>query len=222
MATFAGIAPVERARFAGSLKAEPAVDVLDRLIGLPLLIGAAPIIAAAAIVTACLSRRPPFIAHLRTGRYGEPFWMLKIRTMWDDEDPAPTAARLVERIGARPFEPKTAADPRVRSRFARICRKYSIDELPQLLHVVTGEMSIVGPRPVTESELEMYYGASAHEVLQMRPGLSGLWQVMGRNRLSYRQRRRLDLFFVRHFSAGLYLRTLLRTIPNAVTGRNAW
>jgi len=77
-------------------------------------------------------------------------------------------------------------------------------------------MALIGPRPITRLELITHYGDAAPEALRLRPGLSGLWQVMGRSRLSYRQRRRLDLFLVRHFSAGLYLRTLWRTIPTAI------
>jgi lipopolysaccharide/colanic/teichoic acid biosynthesis glycosyltransferase len=117
---------------------------------------------------------------------------------------------------------KGAPDPRVTSRLAAFLRRYSIDELPQLLHVVTGRMSLVGPRPLTPSELQSYYGADSGEVLSIRPGLTGLWQVMGRNRLTYAQRRRLDLFFVRKYSIALYLRILLRTPRQVLSGRDAW
>lgn len=119
--------------------------------------------------------------------------------------------------GTKPF-----ADPRVTSRFARLCRRHSIDELPQLVHVISGKMALVGPRPLTRRELDRYYGEDAAEMVCARPGMTGLWQVMGRSRLTYRQRRRLDLFLVRHPSVGLELWVLLRTIPNVITGRNAW
>ena len=101
---------------------------------------------------------------------------------------------------------KSPDDPRVASSFARFCRRHSIDELPQLWHVVSGEMSLVGPRPVTEGELHRYYGAHASEVLQVKPGLAGLWQVSGRNRLTYAERCRLDLRLVRERSIPLVLR----------------
>jgi exopolysaccharide production protein ExoY len=117
---------------------------------------------------------------------------------------------------------KSEKDSRVTSRFAAFCRRYSIDELPQLYQVVTGQMSLIGPRPLTKLELDLYYGRNAAELLTRRPGISGLWQVSGRSRLSYRQRRRLDLFLVRKWSPGLYLQTLLATIPTVLTGRNAW
>ncbi len=117
---------------------------------------------------------------------------------------------------------KTVGDPRVTSRFAAWCRRHSLDELPQLFNVARGEMSFVGPRPITRAELERYYGKSAEEVLSLRPGLVGLWQVMGRNRLSYRQRRRLDVFLVRRISVRLYARILLRTVPLILVGEGAY
>ena len=110
----------------------------------------------------------------------------------------------------------------MKSRFAAFCRRYSLDELPQLYHVARGEMSLVGPRPITLLELNEYYGASAAEVISLRPGLTGLWQVKGRNRLSYARRKRLDLFFVRNGSAGLYFQILLRSVSGVLSGRGAY
>lgn len=83
-------------------------------------------------------------------------------------------------------------------------------------------MSLVGPRPLTRSELRSYYGPNANELLEVKPGITGLWQVMGRNRLTYSQRRRLDLFYVRKRSVGLYLAILARTIPRVLTGKDSW
>jgi lipopolysaccharide/colanic/teichoic acid biosynthesis glycosyltransferase len=83
-------------------------------------------------------------------------------------------------------------------------------------------MALVGPRPLTASEIHVYYGASAIELLTRRPGLTGLWQIKGRSRLTYSQRRRLDLFLIRHWSPGLYLKVLLATIPRTLTGKDAW
>ena len=100
-------------------------------------------------------------------------------------------------------------------------RRYSIDELPQLLEIAAGKMAIVGPRPLTRRELEKHYGNDAREVLRVPPGLTGLWQVLGRDRLSYPQRRRLDLFFVRNRCPRLYAMILLKTPGRLVTGRDA-
>jgi lipopolysaccharide/colanic/teichoic acid biosynthesis glycosyltransferase len=171
---------------------------------------------------AILSRRSPLVAHLRVGEYGRPIWIFKLRTMWNGEDGAGFA--LIERLPVATGIPerKPSNDPRVTSRFARICRRYSIDELPQLWQVVRGEMSLVAPRPLTRHELESYYGEDAHELLMRKPGISGLWQVSGRSRLTYSQRRRLDLFMIRRWSLGLYLRILVLTVPKVLAGKDAW
>jgi exopolysaccharide production protein ExoY len=195
---------------------------LDQILAVPLFVALAPVVFCTAIVTWGLSRRSPFVAHRRVGQHGESFWMLKLRTMWAKTD-EPREMRLVELVLDQPVaNVKGAFDERVTSRFARFCRRYSIDELPQLWHVVRGEMALIGPRPITRLELTTHYGDAASEVLNLRPGLSGLWQVMGRSRLTYRQRRRLDVFLVRHFTVSLYLRTLWRTIPSAIRGADAW
>ena len=168
----------------------------------------------------CLSGLGPLVAHRRLGRFGVPFWMLKFRTMWDD--PGAAEHSFIERLPDRKVpERKLGIDPRVSSRFAAFCRKHSLDELPQLLHVVRGEMSLVGPRPMTRAEWEKHYGAASAEVLNLRPGLSGLWQTRGRNRLTYRQRRRLDLFLARHYCLLLYMRILGQTVPRVIAGRDA-
>jgi lipopolysaccharide/colanic/teichoic acid biosynthesis glycosyltransferase len=83
-------------------------------------------------------------------------------------------------------------------------------------------MSLVGPRPVTDAEMRRYYGSDAKEVLGVKPGIAGLWQISGRNRLSYAKRRGLDLEFVRHRSLRMYLRILLRTVPEIWSGSNSW
>lgn len=194
---------------------------IERAAALAGFIALLPFLAAIALAVWALSGRPPLVAHRRVGRDGARFWMLKFRTMWNGEPRQ--AVRLVERLAEEGVpEVKSGSDPRVTSAFAAFCRKHSIDELPQLWHVVCGEMSLVGPRPVTPAEWEAHYGASAAEVLRLKPGLSGLWQTRGRNRLTYRQRRRLDLFLARHYCLILYLRILGSTVPRVIGGRDAW
>jgi exopolysaccharide production protein ExoY len=193
----------------------------ERLEAVLLLTALGPFLIATGVAIVVLSRRSPLVAHRRVGLRGRPFWTLKFRSMW----PCPGGAQfaLIERVVEDPGpDPKAAADPRVTNRFARICRRYSIDELPQLVNVVRGEMALVGPRPLTREEMRAHYAAAAPEVLSVKPGITGLWQVMGRSRLSYPQRRRLDLFLVRKRSARLYLAILLRTLPEVLAGRNSW
>lgn len=188
-------------------------------------VAVAPALGAAMLAVRVLSGRSPLIAHRRLGLNGEPFWILKLRTMWNNSDQprARASAGWIEYLKDTDVPViKGAPDPRVTSSLAAFCRRYSVDELPQLLQVVTGKLGLVGPRPLTSLELEAYYGADSSEVLSVRPGLTGLWQVLGRNRLTYAQRRRLDLFFVRKCGLGLYLRILLSTPGRVLSGRDAW
>jgi exopolysaccharide production protein ExoY len=178
-----------------------------------------------AVVTALLSRKSPLIAHRRVGQYGSELWVLKFRTMWQRGGGPLTAADLlsIEFIDdeAGPGR-KGPADERVASRFARFCRHHSLDELPQIFHVIEGRMSLVGPRPITRAEVGEIYGADASEILRVKPGLAGLWQVSGRNRLTCGERRALDLEWVRSKSLGLYVVVLLRTIPEVLFGGDTW
>jgi lipopolysaccharide/colanic/teichoic acid biosynthesis glycosyltransferase len=198
------------------------IDLAERVLALLLLVLLLPVLAVTAAITAVLSQNSPLIALARAGQGGKCVWLLKLRTMWGSESGGGGRARFIERIeNARVPECKTESDPRVTSSFAAFCRRHSIDELPQLWHVVCGEMTLVGPRPLTHDELETYYGYDASEVLSVKPGLTGLWQVRGRNSLSYCQRLELDLYLVRHRSPRLYLSVLASTIPAVFSGRNA-
>lgn len=200
------------------------ISVLERVCAAALLLFSGPVLFAAALAVAILSRRSPFVAHRRIGQGGRPLWVLKLRTMWDrcpGQHRLGLLDRLPPEIPDRPIA-KSNHDPRVTSRFAAFCRRHSLDELPQLWHVVRGDMAFVGPRPLTQYELDRYYRSAAREVLSRPPGLSGLWQVRGRSRLTYRQRRRLDLFLVRQWSLKLYFRILLSTLHMVVSGKDAW
>jgi exopolysaccharide production protein ExoY len=193
----------------------------ERVSALLILVVCAPALLLIGLLLAALSRRSPLIAHLRVGRHGEPLWVLKFRTMWDDAPPAGRWSALEYIQDEDGPGRKGVEDARVRSVFARALRRFSLDEFPQLLHVLSGRMALVGPRPLTRTELDLHYGSRAPEVLRVRPGLTGLWQVMGRNRLTYPQRRRLDLFYVRRRSVGLCLMILARTVPQVLRARDA-
>jgi exopolysaccharide production protein ExoY len=200
--------------------APSAVEYSERLAAAILLLAAAPVLGLSALTLAVLSRRSPLIAHRRVGWRGSTLWMLKLRTMWDQDN---RHRGWIERIeDAAGPEQKTDRDPRIRHAFARFCRRHSLDELPQLLHVITGEMALVGPRPLTAEELSRHYGEDAAEILQAKPGIAGLWQVSGRNRLTYSERREFDLQLVRCRSARLCLRILLRTVGEVWSGANSW
>lgn len=157
--------------------------------------------------------RPVLFAHKRIGENGSEFPCFKFRTMAND------SARILGRhLAADPaaarewgLNQKLMHDPRV-TWLGHILRKSSIDELPQLLNVLRGEMSCIGPRPIVAAEIARY-GADAAYYFKARPGLTGLWQVSGRSRLSYSDRVALDTQYVRNWSLGLDLKILLKTIP---------
>lgn len=195
----------------------------ERFVACALFCFVLPLMIAVAIVIMALSRRSPLIAHRRVGYRGKEIWVLKLRTMWSRVSEAPQLWPPIERlatVAAPAFKPRR--DARVTSHFAALCRKYSIDELPQLWNVITGSMALLGPRPLTKDELAEYYNCDSVYLLSVKPGITGLWQVRGRSRLTYRQRRRLDLFLLNHWSLGLYTRIVRATISNVLTGRDAW
>ena len=200
-----------------------ALNALERIAALVMLAALSPVLAVVGLIVAALSGRSPLIAHQRLGFGGTPFWVLKFRTMWPRRAPDRTRLTLVEYIVDEDGpQRKTVCDSRISSAFARFCRRHSIDELPQLWHVVRGEMSLVGPRPITPFECRLHYRGDAAEVLGVKPGISGLWQIMGRSGLTYEQRRNLDLELVRNRSLRLYVRILLGTLPAVFSGRGAW
>ncbi len=219
MLSFVAIAPLQTTK---SVRFQ-ALDLLDRTVGACLFATSLLWIVPAAVTTRVLSRRSPLIAHLRIGKDGQTFWVWKLRTMWTREQPTAAERGWVQRIQRDPqWDAKPRNDPRIISRFAQFCRRHSIDELPQFFHVMRGQMSLVGPRPLTRGELMQHYGDRAQEILSLKPGLTGYWQTRGRSRLSYAERVALDVQLVRDLSAGVYFQLLLRTIPELLRGKNAW
>jgi exopolysaccharide production protein ExoY len=201
------------------------VTLFERLGALIASAALLPVLLPSALIVAVLSRQTPFIAHRRVTQCGRGFWVVKLRTMWNRPSGAKMPRVFVERISAGTGQPlciKTSCDPRISSPFAAFLRRYSIDELPQLWQVVRGDLALVGPRPITRLEVEEHYGADSAILLSRKPGITGLWQVCGRSRLGYRQRRRLDLFMIKNWSLPLYLLILARTIHRAPLGKDAW
>jgi len=200
------------------------IEFIERTFALLVFVLLIPALAVVAAVIWMLSGRTPLIAHRRVGWRGATLWMLKFRSMWGPgQGRSGIVSRFVEYIDDElgPCK-KQEDDPRVVNWFARFCRRHSIDELPQLWHVISGEMALIGPRPLTAKEVREYYGVDAGEVLSVKPGIAGLWQSLGRARLTYERRRELDLRFVRGRSFGMYLRIVMRTVPELFTGENTW
>jgi len=162
---------------------------------------------------------PAFFAHQRVGRGGKLFGCLKFRSMVIDSQSRLEALLASNPAARAEWEAtrKLKNDPRI-TRIGRFLRSTSLDELPQLINVLRGEMSLVGPRPVQEAEIDRYYGASAAHYMAVRPGITGLWQVSGRSETSYESRVALDVSYVSRPSMLADLSILLRT-PVAVLSR---
>jgi exopolysaccharide production protein ExoY len=197
-------------------------SILERLVAAGLLVLSSPILVLAAVILASISRRSPLVAHQRVGQGGRAIWVLKLRTMWTGVEERRSV--LIHRLSPSEAPVLTPKQKhlRVTSRFAAFCRRYSIDEIPQLWNVICGDMALVGPRPMTQTELDIYYGTDGARVIAATPGITGLWQISGRSRLTYKQRRRLDLFLLRNWSLPLYARILFVTIPRVLVGKDAW
>jgi exopolysaccharide biosynthesis polyprenyl glycosylphosphotransferase len=192
--------------------------VFDIVVALALLLASLPTLLIVAVLIKLTSPGPVLFRQVRSGQGGKPFYCLKFRTMVvNAEQVLIENAALAQEFGA---DWKLKHDPRI-TWVGRWLRKTSIDELPQFINVLRGEMSIVGPRPVQPVELEERFGAWADVVTRVKPGITGLWQVSGRSELRYDRRVALDLEYVGRCSFWFDLSLLIRTVPAVLTGRGA-
>ena len=205
---------VESPEFKGVLRV--AKTLFDYSLASFLLLMATPALVAIGAAVRWTSPGPVFFRQVRVGRHGETFVMHKFRSMYLDAE-----ARLenLQHLNEHDKGPlfKMKDDPRV-TRVGKFIRRYSLDELPQLIDVILGRMSLVGPRPPLPSEVEKY-GNDVRRRLRVKPGLTGLWQVSGRSDLTWEQSVRLDLHYVENWSLALDLSILART-ARAVVGRD--
>ncbi len=196
--------------------------IVDITVALLLLLPAIPFAVLIALAIVLDSPGPVFFVHTRIGRANRTFRLLKFRTMVRDADDV-----LEHYLDARPDlrsewlkTHKLKIDPRV-TRVGRLLRRSSLDELPQLISVLRGEMSMVGPRPIVAEEVPKY-GPVFELYVQVRPGLTGLWQCSGRTDTSYRARTELDLKYLRERTLWLDLKLLLKTVRVVVLGHGAY
>lgn len=192
--------------------------VFDLIVGGTIVLLGLPIWLALALAIKLESRGPVFYRQQRVGRGGTYFDMFKFRSMCDGAD-----ARLDELTGCNEATGplfKMKNDPRL-TRVGKWMRKFSVDEFPQLLNVLRGEMSLVGPRPPLPFETEQY-DQNHWRRMEVLPGMTGLWQVSGRSSLTFDEMVRLDLFYIENWSVGFDLSLLLRTIPAVVFARGAY
>ena len=211
-----GLLHVRPSRHRGPARAAKAA--LERLAAVAALVLLAPMLLTVAYAVRWDSAGPALYRQTRVGRSGVPFTMYKLRTMSADAD-----LRLPDLADLNTVDDvlfKIREDPRI-TRLGRFLRRYSLDELPQLINVVLGQMSLVGPRPALPAEVERY-SADARRRLAVKPGLTGLWQVSGRSDLSWSDTVRLDLRYVDNWSVGLDLLILCRTLRAVLDHRGAY
>jgi lipopolysaccharide/colanic/teichoic acid biosynthesis glycosyltransferase len=171
-----------------------------------------PLLLFIALAVKLSSSGPIFFGHHRIGRHGKTFRCWKFRTMYPDAE-----CRLAKLLDANPdlseeyaLTHKLKRDPRV-TPLGQFLRVTSLDELPQVINILRGEMSVIGPRPIVEAEL-IHYGEHFQEAFSVLPGLSGLWQTSGRNQRTYPHRVRLDRLYARSRTLSLDLRLVARTV----------
>jgi exopolysaccharide biosynthesis polyprenyl glycosylphosphotransferase len=194
-----------------------AKHIMDRLGSALLLVLAAPLLLAIAVAVK-IDGGPVFFRQTRVGRHGREFSMLKFRSMVVDAEQR-LADLVTDDEGAGPLF-KMKRDPRV-TRVGALLRRFSLDELPQLVNVLGGAMSLVGPRPPLPREVATY-GREASRRLMVKPGLTGLWQISGRSDLSWEQSVRLDLRYVENWNLALDALILWRTFGAVVSSRGAY
>lgn len=204
------------------------MDVAGSLFGLLLL---APVMVTIAILIKLTSRGPVLFRQQRIGHYGRPFTFLKFRSMYCNNNPAIHKDYVTQFIAAKRSGASTAGegaatykltgDPRI-TKIGRFLRRTSLDELPQLLNVLKGDMSLVGPRPPVAYEFAVYEHWHKHRLVAVRPGITGLWQVAGRSRVTFDEMVRLDLRYATSWSLWLDISILLQTPRAVLSGQGAY
>jgi lipopolysaccharide/colanic/teichoic acid biosynthesis glycosyltransferase len=194
---------------------------LDLLVAVPALVLCIPLLLGLLVLVRLTSPGPALFRQSRPGRDGRLFRIFKLRTMQiDAEERLFADPVLYAEFQASGFKLPADRDPRI-TPVGRFLRRTSLDELPQILNVVGGSMSLVGPRPVLLDQAEELYGSDIGLYLAVKPGLTGLWQVSGRSNLSQDERAELDGRYVLDWSPGLDITLLMRTVPAVLSGNGA-
>lgn len=192
--------------------------MLDRTGALFGLLALTPLLLAVALSVRLSSRGPVFHRQVRQGQHNRPFTMWKFRTMVADAEKLKAQLAASNEVDGPLF--KMRGDPRVTS-VGRMLRRTSLDELPQLVNVLLGHMSLVGPRPPLPEEASRY-DEREHRRLAVKPGLTGLWQVSGRSDLTWQETVSLDLWYVDNWSVAADMGLLARTVRAVADGRGAY
>ena len=191
------------------------IDIVLATIGLIVL---SPVFLIIAIAIKLESKGPIFFVHKRIGKNGKPIGLYKFRSM------VPNAEALIKQFTPEQMKEfkenfKLENDPRI-TKVGKILRKTSLDELPQILNIIKGDLSIIGPRPVIKDELEKY-GMNKAKFLSVTPGLTGFWAANGRSDTTYEQRMLMELYYVDHISWELDVKVFLKTIISVIKREGA-
>ena len=191
------------------------IDVIISTIGLIVL---SPIFLILAIIIKLDSKGPVFFAHTRYGKDGKKFKMYKFRTMYEN------AQDMINDFTPEQMKEwkenfKLQDDPRI-TKVGKFLRKTSLDELPQIVNIIKGDLSIIGPRPVIEEELEKY-GDNKDKFLSVTPGLTGYWQANGRSSITYEQRMEMELYYIDNISPKLDVKIFFKTIESVIKKEGA-
>ncbi|MGZ3633894.1 MAG: sugar transferase [Parachlamydiaceae bacterium] len=205
------------------IKHKPLKRLFDILFSLLILTIGLPIFILIGIAIKLTSRGPIFYSHERIGRGGKPFPCYKFRTMYSDANDRLQELLHSQQSLKEEWESsfKLKNDPRV-TPLGSFLRKTSLDELPQFWNVIRGDLSVVGPRPVVQQEIQKHFGEKAPVILSVRPGLTGIWQVSGRSDTAYSMRIELDEKYVDTQTLLLDLKLIAKTIPAMIFSRGAY
>ena len=218
---------VTEGRFEGKVKvAEPSYELasraFDTFVATIALICFLPLMILISVLIFVTDPGPIFFAQRRVGQHGKIFWCLKFRSMAVDAEQRLAQLLATDEVARQEWarDHKLKHDPRITS-IGAFLRKSSLDELPQVINVLRGEMSMVGPRPIVDAERKRYGRYFAH-YCRVRPGITGLWQVSGRNDVSYRRRVAFDVAYSRSRSLAFDARILAVTIPSVLFARGSY
>lgn len=208
--------------FTCKIKHIPVKRIFDICFSLLILLLALPLCIIIGIIIKTTSKGPVFYSQERVGRGGIPFRCIKFRTMHYNADQK-LQSILEDPVKKHEWQShhKLKKDPRI-TFIGKLLRKISLDELPQFWNVIKGDLSVVGPRPVVREEIIRHYGPKAYKILSIRPGVTGIWQVSGRNNTGYTKRVLLDEQYVDTRSFILDLKIILKTIPSMITPKGAY
>jgi exopolysaccharide biosynthesis polyprenyl glycosylphosphotransferase len=207
---------LKKTRITGTNAKIKAVE--DFVLALIILVVFSPVLLIITILIRLDSPGPVFYRQRVLGLQAKPFEKLKFRSMYHNSQEILIAHPELYEQYARGFKLKN--DPRI-TRLGAFLRSYSIDELPQLINIIMGQMSLVGPRPISPAELEKY-GNWSTNLFTVKPGLTGFWQTSGRSDLSYEERIKLDMYYIRNWTLWLDFYILLMTIPAVLTKKGAY